>query len=158
MGLFFKKTKPSEELVENGIRGRATVEHSEMLGGSRELRVSRRKTDALLRGEETPFRYKVRLRIEVAGREVYTVETTVAVPMMKASWVSAGGTLEVLVDPEHPERIAIDWAGQHQRGTAEQAIMDSPYAVKAIEGMGLDPLEVARKADEARRKALGEQY
>jgi hypothetical protein len=157
MGLFFKKTKPSEELVENGIRGRATVEHSEILRGGMELRVSRRKTDALLSGEETPFREKVRLRIEVPGREVYTVETTVAVPMMKVSWVSAGSTLEVLVDPDHPERIAIDWAGQHQRGTAEQAIMDSPYAVKAIEGMGLDPLEVARKADEARRKALGEQ-
>jgi hypothetical protein len=63
----------------------------------------------------------------------------------------------VAVDPNHHDRIAIDWGGQVQRGTAEQAIMDSPYAVKAIEGLGLDPHQVARDADEARRKALEEQ-
>jgi hypothetical protein len=156
MGLFFKKTKPSNELVENGIRGKGTVEHSEMVHGAMEVNLSQRKADAVLSGEQSPLREKVRLRVEVPGREAYSVTLTVSVPLLKAGWVSAGGVVEVLVDPEHPDRVAIDWEGQHQRGTAEQAIMDSPSAVKAIEGMGLDPQQVARQADEARRKALGE--
>ena len=82
VGLFFKKTKPSEDLARNGLRGRATVEHSEMRHGGMEVNVSARSTDAVLSGEKK---------------------------------------------------------------------------VKAIEGLGLDPHQVARDADEARRKALEEQ-
>jgi len=53
--------------------------------------------------------------------------------------------------------VAIDWEGEHERGTAAAAIMDSPYAVEALQGMGLDPEQVARQADEARARALAEQ-
>jgi hypothetical protein len=63
----------------------------------------------------------------------------------------------VLVDPKDPERVAIDWDGAHERGSAAAAIMDSPYAVEAIKGMGLDPEQIARQADEARVQALAEQ-
>jgi hypothetical protein len=61
------------------------------------------------------------------------------------------------VDPKDPERIAVDWNGEHERGSAVETIMDSPAAVEALKGMGLDPEQVARQADEARAQALAEQ-
>ena len=94
---------------------------------------------------------------ELPGREPYTVETKLAVPVMKSSWVFAGSTVEVLVDPDDPERVAIDWEGEHTPGTAAETIMDSPHALEAIRGMGLDPQQVAREADDARTRALAEQ-
>jgi len=93
----------------------------------------------------------------VPGQNPYTVVTKVSVPVTKASWVFAGSTVEVLVDPKDPERIAIDWNGEHERGSAVETIMDSPAAVEALKGMGLDPEQVARQADEARAQALAEQ-
>jgi len=67
---------------------------------------------------------------------------------MKASWVMAGSTVEVLVDPKNPESLAIDWEGAHERRSAPAAI--SSDAVEAIKGMGLDPEQIARQVDEAR--------
>jgi hypothetical protein len=122
-----------------------------------ELNVRRGKVDDVLSGKETPIRKKLTLRIEVPGRNPYTVKTKVAVPVMKSSWVLAGSTVEVLVDPKDPVRVAIDWEGAHQQGSAQDAIMDSPYAAEALRGMGFDPEQVAREADEARAQALAEQ-
>jgi hypothetical protein len=53
---FFKKTKPPDELARHGIRGRATVERVEMLHGGMDVDVSRRKVDAVLKGEVSPLR------------------------------------------------------------------------------------------------------
>jgi hypothetical protein len=128
-----------------------------MLHGGLEVNVSRRNTGAVLGGDKTPLRERVRLRIEVPGRAAYSVTTIVAVPIMKASWILAATVVEVLVDPNHPDRVAIDWDGQHRQGGAEEAIMDSPYAMEAIQGLRLDPHVVARVADEARRRATAEE-
>jgi hypothetical protein len=157
MGLFFRKTAPSADLLKDGIRGKAKVEHVEESRFGMEVNVRRGKVDEVMSGEESPIRKQLTLLVEVPGRNPYTVVTKVAVPVMKASWVFAGSTVEVLVDPKDPERVAIDWNGAHERGSAVEAILDSPYAVEALKGMGLDPEQVARQADEARAKALAEQ-
>jgi len=157
MGLFFRKTAPSADLLEDGIRGKAKVEHVEESGWSMEANVRKGKVDDVLSGEESPIRKKLTLLVEVPGRNPYTVVTKVSVPVTKASWVFAGSTVEVLVDPKDPERIAVDWNGEHERGSAVETIMDSPAAVEALKGMGLDPEQVARQADEARAQALAEQ-
>ena len=151
---FFNKTKPPDELAGHGIRGRATVEHVEMLHGRMDVNVSRRKVDPVLKGGVSPLRERARRRIELPGREAYSVTTTVTVPIAKSSRLAAGTVLEVLVDPKDRERLSIDWDGAHQRGTAEHVIMGSPAARAALEGLGLDPARVAREADEARRRAL----
>jgi hypothetical protein len=157
MGLFFRKTASSAELLEHGIRGKAKVEHVEEGRWSMEVNVRKGKVDEVLSGEESPIRKKLTLLVEVPGRNPYTVVTKVAVPVTKASWVFAGSTVEVLIDPQDPERLAIDWNGARERGSAAEAIMDSPAAVEAIADMGLDPEQVGRQADEARAKALAEQ-
>jgi hypothetical protein len=157
MGLFFRKTAPSADLLKDGLRGKAHVHHVEEGRWSMEVNVRRGKVDDVLAGEETPIQKKLTLLVEVPGRNPYTVVTKVPVPVTKASWVFAGSTVEVLVDPEDPERVAIDWQGEHERGSAVDAIMDSPAAVEALKGMGLDPEQVGRQADEARAKALAEQ-
>jgi hypothetical protein len=157
MGLFFRKTAPSADLLRDGIRGKATVEHVEESRWSMELNVRRGKVDDVLSGKETPIRKKLTLLVEVPGRNPYSVKTKVAVPVMKSSWILAGSTVEVLVDPKDPERVAIDWEGAHERGSARDAIMDSPYAAEALRGMGLDPEQVAREADEARAQALADE-
>jgi hypothetical protein len=68
---FFNKSKPPAELAGHGIRGRATVEHVEMLHGGMDVNVSRRKVDAVLKGGVSPLRERARLRIELPGREAY---------------------------------------------------------------------------------------
>jgi hypothetical protein len=153
---FFDKTKPPDELAGHGIRGRATVEHVEMLHGGMDVKVSRRKVDAVLKGGVSPLRERARLRIEIPEREAYSVTTTVTVPIAKSSLLAAGSVLEVLVDPKDRERLSIDWDGAHQRGTAEPVIMRSTAARAELEGLGLDPARVAREADEARRRALAD--
>jgi hypothetical protein len=52
---FSNKTKPPDELAGRGIRGRATVEHVEMLDGGMDVNVSRRKADAVLKGRSRRF-------------------------------------------------------------------------------------------------------
>ena len=157
MGLFFRKTAPSADLLRDGIRGKAKVEHVEESRWSMEVNVRKGKVDDVMSGESSPIRKQLTLLVEVPGRNPYPVVAKVQVPVMKASWVFAGSTVEVLVDPKDPEHLAIDWNGEHERGTAAEAIMDSPGAVAAIRGMGLDPEQVGREADEARANALGEQ-
>ena len=157
MGLFFRKTSPSADLLADGLRGKATVEHVEEGRFGLEMNVRRGKVDDILSGESSPIRKQLTLRVELPGREPYTVVTKMSVPVTKTSWVFAGSTVEVLVDPKDPERVAIDWQGAHERGSAADAIMDSPAAVELMKGMGLDPEQIARQADEARTKALAEQ-
>jgi hypothetical protein len=148
MGLFFKRTKPDADLGRDGIRCRATVEHADILGrGSSHFNLSSGKAESILRGEESPLRFKVRLRVEPVAGEPYEVKTKVSAPVMKAGWLRAGSTVEVLVDPGDPERLAIDWDGAHEEGSISALFADNPLARAALEGAGLDPDKIAREAD-----------
>jgi hypothetical protein len=152
MGFFFKRTKPDVDLSREGVRCRATVEHADMTRrGSAQMGLSSAKAESILSGEVSPLRMKVRLRVEPLAGEPYTVKTKVSVPMMKAGWLRAGGTVEVLVDPNDPDHLAIDWDGGHEEGTISDLLADNPLARAALEGAGLDPDRVAREADGARR-------
>ena len=47
MGLFFKRTKPTDDLAADGVRCRATVEHADMLGrGSSQFNLSNAKAES----------------------------------------------------------------------------------------------------------------
>jgi hypothetical protein len=152
MGFFFKKTKPDVDLSRDGVRCRATVEHADMTRqGTAQMNLSGAKAESILSGELSPLRMKVRLRVEPLAGEPYTVKTKVSVPMMKAGWLRAGSTVEVLVDPDDPDHLAIDWDGGHEEGTISDLLADNPLARAALEGAGLDPDRVAREADGARR-------
>jgi hypothetical protein len=154
MGFFYKKTKPDVDLSRDGIRCRATVEHADMTRqGSAQMNLSGAKAESILSGEISPLRMKVRLRVEPLPGEPYTVKTKVSVPMMKAGWLRAGSTVEVLVDPDDPDNLAIDWGGGHEEGSISDLLADNPLARAALEGAGLDPDRVAREADDARRSA-----
>jgi hypothetical protein len=151
MGLFFKRTKPDADLARDGLRCRATVEHADMLGrGSSHFNLSNAKAESILSGEETPLRFKVRLRVEPEIGEPYVVKTKVPAPVMKAGWLRAGTVVEVLVDPDDKEHLAIDWHGSHQEGSLADMFADNPLARAALEGAGLDPERIAREADEGR--------
>jgi hypothetical protein len=151
MGFFFKKTKPSADLSQVGVRCRATVEHSDMLRqGTAQMNLSSAKAESILSGELSPLRMKVRLRVEPLTGEPYVVKTKMAVPVMKAGWVRAGGAVEVLVDPDDRDRLAIDWDGTHEEGSISAMFADNPLARAALEGTGLDPDRIAREVDNAR--------
>ena len=151
MGLFFKRTKPTDDLAADGVRCRATVEHADMLGrGSSHFNLSNAKAESILSGEVSPLRYKVRLRVEPEAGEPYVVKTKVSAPVMKAGWLRAGSVVEVLVDPGDKERLAIDWGSSHQEGTIAEMFADNPLARAALEGAGLDPERIAREADAGR--------
>ena len=151
MGLFFKRTKPTDDLAADGVRCRATVEHADMLGrGSSQFNLSNAKAESILSGEVSPLRFKVRLRVEPEVGEPYVVKTKVAAPVMKAGWLRAGSVVEVLVDPGDKERLAIDWSGSHEEGSIADMLADNPLAKAALEGAGLDPDRIAREADAGR--------
>lgn len=152
MGLFSKKTAPDKNLQEHGVRGTGYIEHVEQPRFGMEMTAGRGSAEKMLSGEETPFKKKMRMRIEVPGREPYVVTETFPVPMMKSGMVTAGATVTVLVDPGNPKRVAIDWTAPIERGSAREALNDSPLAMKALEGMGLDVDALMRQADEARER------
>jgi hypothetical protein len=149
MGFFFKKTKLAVDLTRDGVRCRATVEHADMSHqGTAQMNLSSAKAESILSGELSPLRMKVRLRVEPVAGEPYPVEIKISVPVMKAGWLRAGSTVEVLVDPDDPDRLAIDWDGAHEEGTISALLADNPLARAALEGAGLDPDRVAREADD----------
>jgi hypothetical protein len=151
MGFFFRKTKPTADLATAGVRCRATVEHSDILGrGTSHFNLSDSKAESILRGEQTPLRFKVRLRVEPEAGEPYVVKTKIAAPVMKAGWLRAGTVVQVLVDPGDKERLAIDWEGSHEEGSISDLFADNPLARAALEGAGLDPDRIAREADAGR--------
>ena len=67
MGLFTRSTKPSDELLEHGIRGTATVEKADMAGMITEYDgyMSKKKQEELLTGERSMTKYKLQLQVEV---------------------------------------------------------------------------------------------
>jgi hypothetical protein len=148
MGFFLKRTQPAVDLDRDGLRCRATVEHADMLHrGEARLSLSDGQAESILSGEQSPLRYKVRLRVEPEVGDPYIVKTKVSVPVMKAGWVRAGTVVDVLVDRDDKERLAIDWDGSHEEGTIADLFADNPLARSALEGAGLDPERIAREVD-----------
>jgi hypothetical protein len=84
LGLFNRSTKPSDDLIENGIKGRATVEKAHMGTAINYSGPMREKSvEQLLSGETSMTRYKLDLRVELPGREPYSTQATVSVPMAR---------------------------------------------------------------------------
>jgi len=54
----------------------------------------------------------VELAVEVDGRAPYEVRQRTAVPRRRFDRLRAGGALPVLVDPDDPERLVVEWAEQ----------------------------------------------
>jgi hypothetical protein len=52
----------------------------------------------------------VQLAVEVDGVEPYEVRQRTAVPRARLERVRAGRSLPVLVDPQDPERLVVEWA------------------------------------------------
>jgi len=152
MGLFSKKTAPAKNLQEHGLRGTGYIEHVEQPRFGMEMTAGRGSAEKMLSGEETPFKKKMRIRIEVPGREPYVLTDSFPVPVMKNGMVTAGATVVVLVDPGNPKRVAIDWSAPIERASASQALHDSPLAMKALEGLGIDVDSMMRQAEEARAR------
>jgi hypothetical protein len=153
MGLFFKKTKPDEELVEKGLRGTATVLHVEMAGMVESISMSNDKAEEMIRGDVTPIRRKVRMRVEVPGREAYEVETKLNVPVLVSGKLVAGSGVSVLVDPDDPKHVAVDWSAGVQTGSPGAMLQDNPWSSAVLQGMGLDPQQLAQQMEQAQAMA-----
>jgi hypothetical protein len=148
-----KKTKPDEELLQQGIRGHATVLHVKAPMMDTEMSVSKKKFEEMLRGDVTPVRRKVQLKVEVPGREAYEVETKLNIPMMRSGKLAAGAGLTVLVDPDDPKHLAVDWSAGVEPGSTAAMFADSPMTAAALQGAGYDPQLLAQQIDAARAQA-----
>jgi hypothetical protein len=140
MGLFTHSTKPSDDLLEHGIRGTATVDKAEMAGTAVQYdgSMSKKKQEELLTGERSMVSYKLRLTVEIPGSDPYSAKVTVPVPMQKARFMAGGSTIPVLVDPKKKDRIAIDWDGEFQQGTVAEMAASNPMIAAALKGAGID--------------------
>ncbi|MFL5799225.1 MAG: hypothetical protein ACJ77A_14995 [Actinomycetota bacterium] len=153
MGLFFKRTKPDEELLRDGLRGHATVLHVSLPRTSMSTSMSRKKGEEMMKGDITPIRRKVRLRVEVPGRAQYELETKISIPVLQSGHFVAGSGLAVLVDPEDPKNLAVDWQAGIQRGSVATMLQDMPMANAMFQGMGIDPQQLAQRIDQAQQQA-----
>lgn len=153
MGLFMKKTKPDVELLAQGVRGHATVLHVERPKMDLEMSMSNRKAEEMLRGDITPIRRKMRLKVEVPGRETYELETKLNIPVMLSGKVVAGAGITVLVDQDDPKHLAVDWSAGVEQGSTSAMFADNPMAAAALQGAGYDPKVLAQQIDAARAQA-----
>jgi hypothetical protein len=145
MGFLTHKTDVSDDLLQNGIRGKATVEQADMEGGmSYSGYMSTQKQEALLTGDLTMTKYKVRLTVELPGREPYEATVKLPVPGPKIRYMTGGSVCEVLVDPKQADHLAIDWNGAFQQGTVEQMAAANPMIAAALKGAGVDVAAVTR--------------
>jgi Short C-terminal domain len=126
MGFFTHKTEVSEDLLEHGIRGKATVEKADMAGAMNYSGYMSEKTqEGLLAG------------------------VTLPVPCPKIRYMTGGSVCEVLVDPNKADHVAIDWNGQFQQGTIEQMAAANPLIAAAMKGAGVDIEAVSQMQREA---------
>jgi Short C-terminal domain len=145
LGLFNRSTKPSEDLIENGIKGRATVEKAHMGSVTNYSGPMREKTvEQLLSGETSMTRYKLDLRVELPGREPYSAQATVSVPMGKMRFMTGGSVLPVLVDPNKNSRVNVDWDGEFEQGTLADMAAANPMIAAAMKGAGVDIESISR--------------
>jgi len=140
MGFFTHSTKPSDDLVQNGIHGTATVEHARMAGMMVESSgfMRQKKVEDLLTGDTSMTKYKLDLQVQLPGREPYSASVTLPVPMMKVRYMSGGAVLPVLVDPGKDDHIAIDWDGEFTQGTLAEMADANPLIAAAMKGAGVD--------------------
>jgi hypothetical protein len=150
MGFFTHKTEVSEDLLEHGIRGKATVEKADMAGAMNYSGYMSEKTqEGLLTGDRTMVKYKLQLRVELPDREPYLAAVTLPVPGPKIRYMTGGSVCEVLVDPNKADHVAIDWNGQFQQGTIEQMAAANPLIAAAMKGAGVDIEAVSQMQREA---------
>jgi hypothetical protein len=150
MGFFTHKTEVSEDLLEHGIRGKATVEKADMAGGvDYSGYMSEKTSESLLTGDRTMVKYKLQLRVELPDREPYLAAVTLPVPGPKIRYMTGGSVCEVLVDPNKADHVAIDWNGQFQQGTIEQMAAANPLIAAAMKGAGVDIEAVSQMQREA---------
>jgi len=150
MGFFTHKTEVSEDLLEHGIRGKATVEKADMAGAMNYSGYMSEKTqEGLLTGDRTMVKYKLQLRVELPDREPYLAGVTLPVPGPKIRYMTGGSVCEVLVDPNKADHVAIDWNGQFQQGTIEQMAAANPLIAAAMKGAGVDIEAVSQMQREA---------
>jgi hypothetical protein len=139
MGFFTHKTEVSDDLLEHGIRGKATVEKADMAAGMNYSGYMSEKTsEGLLTGDRTMVKYKLQLQIELPDREPYLAGVTLPVPGPKIRYMTGGSVCEVLVDPKKADHVAIDWNGTFQQGTIEQMAAANPLIAAAMKGAGVD--------------------
>jgi hypothetical protein len=139
MGFFTHKTEVPDDLLEHGIRGKATVEKADMaMGMEYSGSMRQEKMEGLLTGELTMTKYKLHLHVEVPDREPYDATVILPVPGPKIRYMTGGSVCEVLVDPKKADHIAIDWNGNFQQGTLDQMVAANPMIAAAMKGAGVD--------------------
>src|SRR5689334_21506223 len=128
-----KKTEPDDDLLPKGLRGHATVPHvtAPMMGT--ELPLPKQRYAGMLRAGSTPTHRKVLRKMEVPGCEAYEVEAKLYVPVMRSGKLVAGAGLTVLVDPDDPKRLAVDWSAGVEPGPAAAMFADAPMTRAALE-------------------------
>ena len=139
MGFITHKTAVPDDLLEHGIRGKATVEKAQMAMRMEYSGTMRqKKVEALFTGELTMNKYKLELRVELPGRDPYLAKVTLPVPDPKIRYMTGGSVCEVLVDPKKADRVAIDWNGVFQQGTIDEMAAANPMIAAAMKGAGVD--------------------
>jgi hypothetical protein len=147
VGFFTHSTKPSDDLLEHGIHGTATVVKAQMAGGTVEYSgyMSDKKFEELLSGERSMMQYKLELDVELPGRAPYTAKVKLAVPHPRVQYMSGGSVVPVLVDPRKSDHLAIDWDGEFKHGSLADMAASDPRIAAALRGAGVDAQKISEQ-------------
>lgn len=100
----FKNRADKQQLLATGMPAEATVMAMQDTG---------------TRINDNPM-LNLTVNIEVSGRAVYQVTVQDIVPFMLLGMIAPGNKFPARVDPTNPQRVAIDWTGQHAAPQVEQ--------------------------------------
>jgi hypothetical protein len=98
IGVYFgRMTARRKRLLREGIAGQATI--LSLSGGNLVI-------------NNVNYMITFRLRVSVPGRSPYDVEHKQLVPVFQLASLPVGSTVPVMVDPQEPTRLTIDFAGE----------------------------------------------
>jgi len=136
MGIF-KKVKQSPDLRDHGRAARARIVEVEMLNRG-EFQISGKRADELLTGEATMVTMRFELDIATDGAAPYRVKVKQPVPTMLSARMVVGTEVGVLIDPDDPKRVEIDWDADVVEESLEDRASHDP-ALKALLDRRVDP-------------------
>jgi len=93
------------------------------------------------------------LRVEVPGRAAYELDTKLNIPVLQSGTFVAGNTVAVMVDPDDPKHLAVDWKPGIERGSMNTMLADVPMANAIMQGMGIDPQQLSQQISQAEAMA-----
>ena len=133
----FRKVEQSQDLGENGRRGRARVMGAKLLNRG-DFQVSGERAEQVMSGDATMTTMRLDLEVTVDGESPYRVKVKQPIPMMEFTKMVEGSEVGVLVDARDNKRVEVDWHAAIAEPSLEERAENDPM-LKSLLDRRVDP-------------------